>query len=104
VYIGCVYPGQETSEMRSRLRLRTRVPGLNNRMDVLEIFSYDRQDGSEASLAGTCATPFTELAMCSLNAWNSLVEIQLVTNSTSEEFGTRKHGRIVATRMLETEI
>jgi F-box only protein C-terminal region len=54
-YVVCSYPGMATSEMRSKLRLRTRHPGLNNRMDVLEIFTYDRLDGAKSRIPGVIA-------------------------------------------------
>lgn len=49
-YVACVYPGMEHTEMRCKLRLRTRLPGLHNRLDVGDLFTYDRRDGSHASL------------------------------------------------------
>eukprot|EP00892_Ulva_mutabilis_P002722 jgi/Ulvmu1/12450/UM009_0102.1 len=50
LYVACVYPGMEHTEMRCKLTLRTRAPGLNNRLDISDLFTYDRRDGSHASL------------------------------------------------------
>ena len=55
VFVGCVYAGQPSCEMRSKLRLRTRTPGWNNRMDVQEIFTYDRVTTSSVGLTGECS-------------------------------------------------
>jgi F-box only protein C-terminal region len=51
--MACVYPGYEESEMRCKMRLRTRSPGLNNRLDISDLFTYDRTDGTRANLAST---------------------------------------------------
>ena len=40
-----IYPNCATTEIRSRLRLRSTLPGANNRLDVESIMSYDRGDG-----------------------------------------------------------
>lgn len=50
VYMACVYPGYEDSEMRCKMRLRTRTPGHNNRLDISDLFTYDRTDGTRATL------------------------------------------------------
>lgn len=52
LFVACAYPGRATSEMRCHMRLRTRLPGHNNRLDITQIFSYDRTDGSAVSLDG----------------------------------------------------
>jgi len=47
-----VYPNVNSTEIRSRLTLRSTVRGANNRLDMLSIVSYDRLDGTASSLAG----------------------------------------------------
>ncbi|KAK9836213.1 hypothetical protein WJX84_005129 [Apatococcus fuscideae] len=41
-----IYPNSASTEIRSRLKLRSTVRGANNRLDVDSIVSYDRCDGS----------------------------------------------------------
>lgn len=52
VYVACVYPGSGEAELRCKMRLRTRHPGMNNRLDMQDLFTYDRTDGSRANLDG----------------------------------------------------
>jgi hypothetical protein len=51
-----VYPNANSTEIRSRLTLRSTVRGANNRLDMLSIVSYDRVDGTASSLAGAVRT------------------------------------------------
>lgn len=44
-------PGSST-EIRSRLRLRSTVPGANNRLDIQAIVSWDRADGQAVNMMG----------------------------------------------------
>ena len=52
VLMQIVYPNANSTEIRSRLALRSTVRGANNRLDMLSIVSYDRIDGTASSLAG----------------------------------------------------
>ncbi len=47
-----VYPTASSSEVRTRLRMRSTVRGANNRLDILAITSYDRNSGSSSDLSG----------------------------------------------------
>ena len=44
VYTSMVYPGNHTTEIRSKLRLRSTAPARNNRLDILSLMSYIRAD------------------------------------------------------------
>lgn len=46
------YPNTAQTEIRSRLVLRSTTQGANNRLDVENIVSYDRFDGSTVSMIG----------------------------------------------------
>lgn len=52
VFMKVIYPNSSSTEIRSRLRLRSTVRGANNRLDLLSIVSYDHADGRAISLAG----------------------------------------------------
>ena len=56
----CSYSGTSTSEMRCRLRLRTAAPGLNNRLDVVELFTYDTLGGRRTDHCGAVVPVSTE--------------------------------------------
>jgi F-box only protein C-terminal region len=45
-----VYPNCASTEIRTRLRLRSIVRGARNRLDLLSITSYDREAGSSAPI------------------------------------------------------
>lgn len=47
-----VYPTASSSEVRTRLRMRSTVRGANNRLDILAITSYDRDSGASSDLSG----------------------------------------------------
>ena len=57
VFMKVVYPNSSSTEIRSRLRLRSTVRGANNRLDLLSIVSYDHADGRAVPLAGICYAP-----------------------------------------------
>ena len=50
-----VYPTASSSEVRTRLRMRSTVRGANNRLDILAITSYDRDGGGSSDLSGEAA-------------------------------------------------
>jgi hypothetical protein len=50
VFVLIVYPNSRSTEVRSRLLLRSTVQGANNRLDIESIVSYDRERGAETSL------------------------------------------------------
>ncbi|GAX83104.1 hypothetical protein CEUSTIGMA_g10530.t1 [Chlamydomonas eustigma] len=50
VYIIVVYPNSRSTQIRSKLKLRSTTPGANNRLDIESIVSYDCEDGRESSL------------------------------------------------------
>lgn len=43
IYCQVVYPNSRMTEIRSRLRLRSTHAGANNRLDILEIYTFDRE-------------------------------------------------------------
>lgn len=47
------YPTTQSSEVRTKLQLRSTVRGAHNRLDILSINSYDRVAGSSSDLSGT---------------------------------------------------
>ena len=58
------YPNVAGTEIRSRMKLRSTVPGANNRLDVENILSFDRADGSATSMMSA----LSELALlCTLH-------------------------------------
>lgn len=73
VFVACLYPGVDDSEVRSKLTLRSKQPGLNNRMDVLEIFTYDRNDGSKVSLEDPSEEEDNQCKTTSRRGLNTLV-------------------------------
>eukprot|EP01023_Acetabularia_acetabulum_P049229 TRINITY_DN5247_c0_g4_i1.p1 TRINITY_DN5247_c0_g4~~TRINITY_DN5247_c0_g4_i1.p1 ORF type:complete len:310 (-),score=32.50 TRINITY_DN5247_c0_g4_i1:1180-2109(-) len=48
--VAALYSHSDRSELRMKLRLRSTVPGANNRIDIEEIVTYDGLDGSRADL------------------------------------------------------
>lgn len=46
------YDMRGSTEVRSRLRLRSTVAGANNRLDIQAITSWDREDRRELPLMG----------------------------------------------------
>lgn len=57
VYVACMYPGIPDAEVRCKMKLRSATnfegnPGFNNRLDVRELFTYDRADGTSVTLEG----------------------------------------------------
>lgn len=47
------YPTTLSSEVRTKLRLRSTVRGAHNRLDILSITSYDHAAGASSDLSGT---------------------------------------------------
>lgn len=45
LYTSVLYPGSKSTEVRFRLGLRSIVQGANNRIDIKEIVTYDREEG-----------------------------------------------------------
>jgi F-box protein 9 len=45
LYTALRYDNSTSTEVRCRLKLRSTVPGANNRLDIESICSYDREDG-----------------------------------------------------------
>ncbi|KAJ9505157.1 hypothetical protein QJQ45_029282, partial [Haematococcus lacustris] len=57
------YPNCRSTEIRSRLHLRSTSPGANNRLDILSIVSFDHELGRAAPLDGSASSssqPSTE--------------------------------------------
>ncbi len=50
LYIVVVYPNIRSTQIRSRLLLRSTTPGANNRLDIHSIVSYDSEAGRQSSL------------------------------------------------------
>ena len=50
VYIAVVYPNSRSTQIRSRLLLRSTTPGANNRLEIESIVSYDSEAGVQSSL------------------------------------------------------
>lgn len=50
VYTSMVYPGSRSTEIRSKLRLRSTTPARNNRLDILALMSYARDSDSYVPL------------------------------------------------------
>lgn len=46
------YDPNSSTEIRSRLRLRSTTPGANNRLDIQAIVSWDRADGQAVNMMG----------------------------------------------------
>ena len=46
VYTSMVYPGSTSTEIRSKLRLRSTTQAKNNRLDILALMSYARERGT----------------------------------------------------------
>jgi len=59
LYTAVRYDNSTSTEVRSRLRLRSTVRGANNRLDIRSIASYDREDGTVVPLA---AVPDEDMA------------------------------------------
>lgn len=73
VFVACEYPGNPRSEMRCRLLLRSRPPGLNNRLDMKEIFTYDRVDGSRVMLDDPASEDYQQEKIVSNKGCNTLI-------------------------------
>lgn len=52
IFTALQYENSTSTEIRSRLKLRSTVPGANNRLDIETIFSWDREDGRAMPMAG----------------------------------------------------
>jgi F-box protein 9 len=52
VWTALRYDAASTTEIRSRLRLRSTVPGANNRLDIQQIVSWDREEGQALPMMG----------------------------------------------------
>jgi len=50
VYMVVVYPNSRSTEIRSRLLLRSTTPGAFNRLDIESIVSYDHELGAQSSM------------------------------------------------------
>ncbi|KAG2437601.1 hypothetical protein HYH02_011241 [Chlamydomonas schloesseri] len=50
VHCALIYPNSTSTELRSRLAIRSTHPGACNRLDIEAITTYDRELGSESSL------------------------------------------------------
>jgi F-box protein 9 len=50
VFIVIVYPNSRSTQIRSRLLLRSTTPGANNRLEIESIVSYDKEAGIQSSL------------------------------------------------------
>lgn len=46
VYTTMVYPGTTSTEIRSKLQLRSTTPARNNRLDILALLSFSRESGN----------------------------------------------------------
>jgi F-box protein 9 len=46
LYTAIRYQNSTSTEVRSRMKIRSTVRGANNRLDINSIVSYDREDGS----------------------------------------------------------
>jgi F-box protein 9 len=46
LYTAVRYQNSTSTEVRSRMKIRSTVRGANNRLDIQSIVSYDREDGS----------------------------------------------------------
>ena len=46
VYTSMVYPGTTSTEIRSKLKLRSTTPARNDRLDILALMSYARESGT----------------------------------------------------------
>ena len=55
LHTAMLYENSTSTEVRCRMRLRSTVPGANNRLDVESIISYDREDGTAVPLASAAA-------------------------------------------------
>ena len=52
VWTALRYDAASSTEIRSRLRLRSTVPGANNRLDIQQIVSWDREEGQALPMMG----------------------------------------------------
>lgn len=52
VWTAMRYDLRGSTEVRSRLRLRSTIAGANNRLDIQSIVSWDREDRQELPLIG----------------------------------------------------
>eukprot|EP01025_Chloroclados_australasicus_P037007 TRINITY_DN3769_c0_g1_i2.p2 TRINITY_DN3769_c0_g1~~TRINITY_DN3769_c0_g1_i2.p2 ORF type:complete len:309 (+),score=24.51 TRINITY_DN3769_c0_g1_i2:233-1159(+) len=50
--VAALYAHSQRSELRMELRIRSTIPGANNRIDIVSITTYDGLDGSRANLLG----------------------------------------------------
>jgi F-box protein 9 len=73
VFVACEYAGTLRSELRCRLLLRSRPPGQNNRLDIIQIFTYDRSDGSKVSLDDPASEDQQQEKILSEKGCNTLV-------------------------------
>ena len=81
-----VYPNANSTEIRSRLTLRSTVRGANNRLDMLSIVSYDRLDGTASSLAGArCG--LRQSGMPCYPAFRAASIVQICTYQHAVSFG-----------------
>ena len=46
IYTSMVYPGTTSTEIRSKLKLRSTTLARNNRLDILALMSYARESGT----------------------------------------------------------
>lgn len=58
------YDPHSGTEIRSRLRLRSTVPGANNRLDIRAIVSWDRADGQAVNMMGARWARWARWARC----------------------------------------
>lgn len=57
LYTALCYDNQSQTEIRSRMRLRSSSRGANNLLDIIDIVSYDREDGTSVPMAGPVVNP-----------------------------------------------
>lgn len=64
-----VYPNCASTEIRTRLRLRSIYRGARNRLDLLSITSYDRTAGSSAPIGMQAQCTGHSAVCCRIAAW-----------------------------------